>query len=367
MPVVKHEPPVVLAEVIGAVTERDLLKVAFADPANLDRPVGEVMEPPLPTDRCGRARRPRREAVGERAGGARPRRRPPDRRRVAGRRARRVGGSEGNAVKPSSSDAGFATRCVHGAGEPDAATGAVVPPINLATTFAQDGVAQHRGFEYSRSGNPTRAALERHVAALEGAAHGFAFASGLAAEDAVLRLLRARRPRRAARRRLRRDDPPGAAGPRRGRPRGVDRRPDRPRRRRRRGRPFDPHGVGRVADEPAPADRRHRRRRHARPWRGALRRRRQHLRHAGAPAAARPRSRHRRALLDEVPRRAQRRRRRDRVRRRRRPRRTDRLPPERGRRGAGRRSTATSSTAVAARCICGWNGTRPTLPPSPRC
>src|SRR5690606_8334144 len=57
------------------------------------------------------------------------------------------------------------------------------------STFAQDGVGQQRGFEYSRSGNPTRAALERHLASLEGAAHGFAFASGLAAEDAVLRLL----------------------------------------------------------------------------------------------------------------------------------------------------------------------------------
>ncbi len=84
---------------------------------------------------------------------------------------------------------GLGTRCVHGAGEPDPATGAVVPPIHLATTFAQDGVGQHRGFEYARSGNPTRAALERHVASLEGAAHGFAFASGMAAEDVLLRLL----------------------------------------------------------------------------------------------------------------------------------------------------------------------------------
>jgi cystathionine beta-lyase/cystathionine gamma-synthase len=60
----------------------------------------------------------------------------------------------------------FATRCVHGAGEPDPVTGAVVPPISLASTFAQDGVGRDRGFEYSRSGNPTRAALEQHVAAL---------------------------------------------------------------------------------------------------------------------------------------------------------------------------------------------------------
>lgn len=87
-------------------------------------------------------------------------------------------------------EAGFATRCVHGFGGPDPATGAVVPPISLATTFAQDGVGGLRdGFEYSRSGNPTRAALERHLAVLEGGAHGFAFASGLAAEDALLRLV----------------------------------------------------------------------------------------------------------------------------------------------------------------------------------
>jgi cystathionine gamma-synthase len=83
----------------------------------------------------------------------------------------------------------FETRCVHGAGGPDPQTGAVVPPISLSSTFAQDAVGKHSGFEYSRSGNPTRAALERHVASLEGAAHGFAFASGLAAEDAVLRML----------------------------------------------------------------------------------------------------------------------------------------------------------------------------------
>jgi cystathionine gamma-synthase len=83
----------------------------------------------------------------------------------------------------------FDTACVHGAGEPDRETGAVVPPVSFASTFAQDAVGKHRGFEYSRSGNPTRAALERHLALLESAAYGFAFASGLAAEDALLRLL----------------------------------------------------------------------------------------------------------------------------------------------------------------------------------
>ncbi|HSB84787.1 MAG TPA: cystathionine gamma-synthase [Ilumatobacteraceae bacterium] len=84
---------------------------------------------------------------------------------------------------------GFETRAVHTGQEPDPITGAVVTPITLSTTFAQDGVGGHKGFEYSRSGNPTRAALEACVASLEGGRYGLAFASGLAAEDNVLRLL----------------------------------------------------------------------------------------------------------------------------------------------------------------------------------
>jgi len=84
---------------------------------------------------------------------------------------------------------GFETRAIHVGQEPDAATGAIVPPISLATTFAQDAVGKHRGYEYSRSGNPTRTAMETCVASLEGARHGLAFASGLAAEDAILRTL----------------------------------------------------------------------------------------------------------------------------------------------------------------------------------
>ena len=84
---------------------------------------------------------------------------------------------------------GFETRAVHGEGPPDAVTGAVVTPISLASTFAQDGVGGLRGYEYGRSANPTRTALERCLAGLEGTRHGLAFASGLAAEDAVLRTL----------------------------------------------------------------------------------------------------------------------------------------------------------------------------------
>jgi cystathionine gamma-synthase len=84
---------------------------------------------------------------------------------------------------------GFETRAIHAGQDPDPATGAIIPPISLATTFVQDAVGKHRGYEYSRSGNPTRTAMETCVASLEGARHGLAFASGLAAEDAILRTL----------------------------------------------------------------------------------------------------------------------------------------------------------------------------------
>ncbi len=84
---------------------------------------------------------------------------------------------------------GFETLAVHAGQPPDPSTGSVVPAIHLATTFAQSAVGEHHGFEYSRTGNPTRAALETCLAALEGATYGYAFASGLAAEDAVLRSL----------------------------------------------------------------------------------------------------------------------------------------------------------------------------------
>jgi cystathionine gamma-synthase/cystathionine gamma-lyase len=78
------------------------------------------------------------------------------------------------------------TLAIHAGQAPDAETGAVMPPIHLSSTFAQSGPGVHRGFEYSRTGNPTRQTLERCVAALEGAEHGVAFASGSAASAALL-------------------------------------------------------------------------------------------------------------------------------------------------------------------------------------
>jgi cystathionine gamma-synthase len=88
-----------------------------------------------------------------------------------------------------SSGGGFDTRAIH-AGQPaDPQTGAVMVPIYQTSTFAQEGVGRHKGYEYARTGNPTRTALEACLASLEGAAFGFCFASGMAAEDAILRLL----------------------------------------------------------------------------------------------------------------------------------------------------------------------------------
>jgi cystathionine gamma-synthase len=85
---------------------------------------------------------------------------------------------------------GFSSRAIHAGQEPDPTTGAVVPPIHQVSTYKQDGIGGLRGgYEYSRSANPTRTALEECIAALEGGERGFAFASGLAGEDAVLRAL----------------------------------------------------------------------------------------------------------------------------------------------------------------------------------
>ncbi|MEU6131296.1 cystathionine gamma-synthase [Saccharopolyspora sp. NPDC047091] len=83
---------------------------------------------------------------------------------------------------------GFATRAIHAGQQPDPTTGSVIVPIHATSTYAQDGVGGMRaGYEYSRTGNPTRTALEQCLAELEGAKHGRAFSSGMAATDAVLR------------------------------------------------------------------------------------------------------------------------------------------------------------------------------------
>src|SRR5689334_16271194 len=86
---------------------------------------------------------------------------------------------------------GFATTAIHAGQEPDSAAGAITVPIYQTSTYAQEGLGKHKGFEYARTSNPTRLALERNLAALEGAQYGYAFASGMAAIDATLRLVKA--------------------------------------------------------------------------------------------------------------------------------------------------------------------------------
>src|SRR2546423_10549861 len=88
---------------------------------------------------------------------------------------------------------GFATTAIHAGNEPDSATGAVTVPIYQTSTYAQEGLGKHKGFEYARTQNPTRLAVERNIPALEGTRFGYAFASGMAAIDATLRLIKAGR------------------------------------------------------------------------------------------------------------------------------------------------------------------------------
>jgi cystathionine beta-lyase/cystathionine gamma-synthase len=86
-------------------------------------------------------------------------------------------------------NARFSTICIHAGQEPDPSTGAIITPIYQTSTYVQDGLGRHKGYEYARTQNPTRAALESNVAAIEKGKAGFAFASGMAAEGAIMTLL----------------------------------------------------------------------------------------------------------------------------------------------------------------------------------
>ncbi|HEU4872831.1 MAG TPA: cystathionine gamma-synthase [Pyrinomonadaceae bacterium] len=91
----------------------------------------------------------------------------------------------------SNNNLGFATIAIHTGSEPDESTGAVTVPIYQTSTYAQDALGKNKGYEYARTQNPTRSAVERNLAALEGGRFGFAFASGMAAIDATMRLVKA--------------------------------------------------------------------------------------------------------------------------------------------------------------------------------
>jgi cystathionine beta-lyase/cystathionine gamma-synthase len=86
---------------------------------------------------------------------------------------------------------GFATDCIHAGQEPDPSTGAIITPIFQTSTYVQEGIGKHKGYEYARTQNPTRRALERNLAALEGGADAYCYASGMAATHAVLTLVKA--------------------------------------------------------------------------------------------------------------------------------------------------------------------------------
>ena len=197
-----------------------------------------------------------------------------------------------------SGQGGFSTRAIHAGQEPDASTGAVITPIYQVSTYKQDGIGGFRGgYEYSRSANPTRTALEECFAALEGGARGFAFASGLAGQDT-----RAARPAPARRPRRRALDAYGGTYRLFNKvlvPWGVEHtiapmgdidavraaiRPGQTKMR-----------LGRDADQPAARHRRHRGARRPGPRGRRPPRRRQHLRLALPPAAAGARRRHRHA------------------------------------------------------------------------
>src|ERR1051326_1357565 len=92
-------------------------------------------------------------------------------------------------MNPNDAELKFETRAIHVGQEPDPTTGATIVPIYQTSTYTQEGIGRPKGYEYSRTGNPTRPALEQCLASLENAAHGLAFASGLAATSAVLNLL----------------------------------------------------------------------------------------------------------------------------------------------------------------------------------
>jgi cystathionine gamma-lyase len=92
-------------------------------------------------------------------------------------------------MKDTKRKQGFSTRAIHGGQSPDPSTGAVMPPIYATSTYAQSSPGVHKGFEYSRTQNPTRMAYERCIADLEGGSHGYAFASGMAATATLLELL----------------------------------------------------------------------------------------------------------------------------------------------------------------------------------
>jgi cystathionine beta-lyase/cystathionine gamma-synthase len=94
-------------------------------------------------------------------------------------------------IFPEDLDAGLSTRAIHAGQRPEPQAGAIMTPLYLTSTYVQESIGRHKGYEYARGKNPTREALERNVAALENGRHGFAFASGMGCLDSIMKLFRA--------------------------------------------------------------------------------------------------------------------------------------------------------------------------------
>src|SRR5919202_6709806 len=88
-------------------------------------------------------------------------------------------------------DSGFGTRAIHAGQRPEPLAGAIMTPVYFTSTYVQEALGQHKGYEYARGKNPTREALERNLATLEGGRHGFAFSSGMGCLDTIMKLCRA--------------------------------------------------------------------------------------------------------------------------------------------------------------------------------
>ena len=338
------------AEVVGAVVERDLLDAVFADRAALDAPLSEHMR-----SRCRRSARARTVSGRD---GARSRRRAPCSCSTTASRSASSPAPTCWASSPSTSrnyaqllhrerramtwdpdDYGFETLAIHAGQDPDPTTGAVVAPIYQTSTYAQDGGRGAPGYEYSRTGNPTRTRAGDLPRRARGRARaGWRSPAAWRPRTRCCAPSDAGRPRGHPRRRVRRHLPAVRQG------RSSAGASLHARRRSTTSTPCAPRStgdrtklrLGRDADQPAARHRRHRRAREHRARRAA---RCSSVDNTFAspvpPAAARARRRRRRALHDEVPGRAQRRRRRRAGRRGRGARRGARVPPERD--GRGRR------------------------------
>ena len=269
-------------------------------------------------------------------------------------------------ILPHDHEHRFATRSVHAGQILEPLAGAVMTPIYQTSTYVQPALGQHKGYEYARTQNPTREALERNVAALEGGTHGFAFGSGLAALDTILKLLRPRRPRRLRRERLRRHPSTDGADLRRSSGSrspswtcatsdNVERALTPATRVVYCETPTNP--MMHLVDLAAVGD--------LTQARGLALRRGQHLRHAVLPAAARVRGGHRAPLDHQVPERPQRHGRRAAGDVARRPRRADRRSSRTPPAACPGRWTAGSPSAGSRRCRCACGSTTPTAAASP--